>query len=470
MSYVVDELSSTRYHTAILSAESLPENKVLTNKDEHFVDHLTDQFNPSQWVYGNVHSNAPIVIFYGPQYSSLRIALIAHLTVEDITLILFAVEEHLWQWLDLNSSLTIATLILQPVIQIQELIARSHTYVGIQSILVRCRRIDLTSIQRLSRCYRKIDGVFDDDTRLLIKLVSDQSNRFKPVNKTGVHQEIMSNVFPPVSSIFPLHCSSSNRLNILVKHQQHIHNINRHSYTLLQTLTQECSSLKVSCETNAALADGLKINYDLIAQEFWSIKQIVDDALPTSHDGRYIWKINNVREKIVDAESERQKSIYSPPFYSSPTGYKMCLRLYLNGDSDTRNTHMSLFLIIMRNDYDAILHWPFSYEVLFRLIDQSTLNNNQRNITASFRPDIRSNCFHRPLSAMNDGYGIKKFLSLVEFEQNRSLYIKDNTMFIETNINFLSERQVMSSILHECGSPNDEWHIDTISEDFMNIS
>ncbi|CAF4506924.1 unnamed protein product [Rotaria sp. Silwood2] len=172
----------------------------------------------------------------------------------------------------------------------------------------------------------------------------------------------------------------------------------------------------------------------------------------------------------IDAESERQKSIYSPPFYSSPTGYKMCLRLYLNGDSDTRNTHMSLFLIIMRNDYDAILHWPFSYEVLFRLIDQSTLNNNQRNITASFRPDIRSNCFHRPLSAMNDGYGIKKFLSLVEFEQNRSLYIKDNTMFIETNINFLSERQVMSSILHECGSPNDEWHIDTISEDFMNIS
>ncbi|CAF4580324.1 unnamed protein product [Rotaria sp. Silwood2] len=171
MSYVVDELSSTRYHTAILSAESLPENKVLTNKDEHFVDHLTDQFNPSQWVYGNVHSNAPIVIFYGPQYSSLRIALIAHLTVEDITLILFAVEEHLWQWLDLNSSLTIATLILQPVIQIQELIARSHTYVGIQSILVRCRRIDLTSIQRLSRCYRKLDGVFDDDTRLLIKLV-----------------------------------------------------------------------------------------------------------------------------------------------------------------------------------------------------------------------------------------------------------------------------------------------------------
>ncbi|CAF4791113.1 unnamed protein product, partial [Rotaria sp. Silwood1] len=719
MSSVVDELSSICYSTAILSAESLPENKVLTNKDEHIVDHLTDQFNPSQWVYGNVRSNAPVVIFYGPQHSSLRIALIAYLTVEDITLILFSVEEHLWQWLDLNSSLTVASIILQPIIQIQKFIARSHTYVGIRSILVRCRTTDLTTIQRFSRFYRKVDGIFDDDTRLLIKLVvvssdalkillndqiydfpqveliyvyydndsdferdknayqikyskiqfiherkvetqivegimadhaispsrpiehetihdvassieqriiakrsntnsrhspepkrlsmitthdyfvnnikeipsiymcpfcklifrdpyqlncghhacescinltnnkmicsicsrvssrenirpdrdfliemqkkliscsmctwsgslelyqehigqkhhdrestiattdiytqqSDQHNCGKPVNKAETHEEIQLNVFPPSCTIFLPHnsntindqhyiglgqiqeiiCSLSNHLNILINNQQQIHTVNHHSHTLLQTLAHNCSSLKASCETNATLANDLKINYDLLTQEVWSIKQILDDALPTSYCGRYIWKISNVQEKIADAESERQKSIYSPPFYSSPTGYKMCLRLFLNGDSDARNTHISLFLVIMQNDYDAILHWPFSYEVLFHLIDQSTLNNNQHDITASFWPDIKSNCFRRHVNAMNHGYGIKKFLSLIEFEQNKSLYIRDNIMFIEANINFLSERPVLSSILHAGGSPNDEGHIDTINEDIMNI-
>ncbi len=32
---------------------------------------------------------------------------------------------------------------------------------------------DLTAIQRFSRSYAKVDGIFDDDTRLLIKLVAD---------------------------------------------------------------------------------------------------------------------------------------------------------------------------------------------------------------------------------------------------------------------------------------------------------
>ncbi|CAF1185431.1 unnamed protein product [Rotaria sp. Silwood1] len=183
MSSIVDKLYSIRYHATTLSIESLPENKVLTNQDEsHFIDQLTDRFNPpSHWVYGNVNrsclclvcSTAPIVIWCGSQYSSLRIALITYLKAEDITLILFSVEEHLRQWLDLNSSLTIASLILQSDIHIQELIARTHTYAGIRSILVRCRTTDLIAIQRYSRSYPKVDGIFDDDNRLLIKLVVD---------------------------------------------------------------------------------------------------------------------------------------------------------------------------------------------------------------------------------------------------------------------------------------------------------
>ncbi|CAF1532140.1 unnamed protein product, partial [Rotaria sordida] len=104
MSSMVDELSTIYYHRVTLPTELSSENKIIVNKDEaHFVDQLSDQFNPSQWVYGNVRSNAPIIIYFGPQHSSLRIALITYLTVEDITLILFSVEEHLWQWLDLNS-------------------------------------------------------------------------------------------------------------------------------------------------------------------------------------------------------------------------------------------------------------------------------------------------------------------------------------------------------------------------------
>ncbi|CAF1200930.1 unnamed protein product [Rotaria sordida] len=275
---------------------------------------------------------------------------------------------------------------------------------------------------------------------------SDQSNRSKLVNNIEACQEIMSDIFSSSCSIFlpqnsstsnDQHCirlsqiqemirSLSNHLNILINDQQSSHNLIRDSHTLLQTHARNFTSLKASAEINIGLANALKINYDLLAQELWSIKRIVDDPIPTSYCGRYIWKITNVQERIADAKSERQTSIYSSPFYSSLTGYKLCLRLYLNGDSDVRGRFISLFLIIMRNDYDAILHWPFSYEVSFCLIDQSTLNNNQHNMTASFWPDIGLDCFQRPVYNMNHGYGIKEFCSLVEFEQNKSFYIRDN--------------------------------------------
>jgi len=83
------------------------------------------------------------------------------------------IEENLWQWLNLNPMLTIASFVLQPTIKSQELIARSHSYTSIRSILIRCATTELITLQRFSRTYTKVDGIYDDDTRLLIKLVFD---------------------------------------------------------------------------------------------------------------------------------------------------------------------------------------------------------------------------------------------------------------------------------------------------------
>jgi hypothetical protein len=120
-----------------------------------------------------VRSGAPIIIYFGPQQSSLRTALVTYLKVEDITVIFFSIEEHLWQWLDLNPTLTVVSLVLQPTVNIQRFISRSHTYISVRSILGRCITSELTTSQRFSRSYAKVDGIFDDDISLLIKLVFD---------------------------------------------------------------------------------------------------------------------------------------------------------------------------------------------------------------------------------------------------------------------------------------------------------
>jgi len=136
---------------------------------------------------------------------------------------------------------------------------------------------------------------------------------------------------------------------------------------------------------------------------------------------------------LADAQSERQTSIYSPPFYSSPIGYKMRARLYLFGDGNARRTHLSLFFVLMRSEHDEILKFPFNYKVTFCMYDQSP---NQRHIIDSFRPDIKSNSFQRPRSEMNIASGIPKFFPLAMIQQEGNPYVRDDTIFIKIMVDF----------------------------------
>jgi hypothetical protein len=136
---------------------------------------------------------------------------------------------------------------------------------------------------------------------------------------------------------------------------------------------------------------------------------------------------------LADAQSERQTSIYSPVFYSSPNGYKMRARLYMTGDGNARRSHMSVFFVLMRSDYDAILEFPFNFKVTFCLLDQLT---KQQHIIDSFRPDTKSNSFQRPRSDMNIASGIPKFVPLTMIQQDNNPYVQDDTMIIKIMVDF----------------------------------
>jgi hypothetical protein len=215
-------------------------------------------------------------------------------------------------------------------------------------------------------------------------------------------------------------------------------------------LTKDLASIKLSIQEQNAFLDGIKPNQEILQQDLASLKQQVEDMFHFSYDGTCTWKIANFKEKmgirfisilslivnlyfVADAESERRTSIYSPPFYSSPTGYKMRARLYLHGDGNARRTHLSLFFILMRSEYDGILKFPFNYKVTFCLYDQTPA---QRHIIDSFRPDIKSNSFQRPRSEMNIASGIPKFFPLTMIQQEANPYVRDDTMFIKIMVDF----------------------------------
>lgn len=111
----------------------------------------------------------------------------------------------------------------------------------------------------------------------------------------------------------------------------------------------------------------------------------------------------------------------------------MRLRLYLAGDGNARRSHVSLFFVLMRGEYDAVLQFPFSYKITFCLLDQTL---QKRHIIDSFRPDVKSNSFQRPRSDMNIASGIPKFCPLTAIQADNNPYVQDDTMLIKVFVDF----------------------------------
>ena len=60
---------------------------------------------------------------------------------------------------------------------------------------------------------------------------------------------------------------------------------------------------------------------------------------------------------------------YGPPFYSSTEGYKFCLAVHANGDNTGKDTHLSLYVVLMKGPNDASLKWPFKGEFVVQLMN-----------------------------------------------------------------------------------------------------
>lgn len=148
-------------------------------------------------------------------------------------------------------------------------------------------------------------------------------------------------------------------------------------------------------------------------------------SLASTHNGTFLWRIPEVARRRRDAIDERVTSIYSPPFYTGRNGYKICVRAYLNGDGIGYNTHLSLFFVLMKGEFDPLLKWPFDHKVSLILVDQ----NHRKHIVQTFRPTTESSSFQRPVSDMNVASGCPQFAKLSCLEDEN--YTKDDVIFIK---------------------------------------
>ena len=207
----------------------------------------------------------------------------------------------------------------------------------------------------------------------------------------------------------------------------------------IKTLTQQNSDLKT--EINSIKMDiGVKLQpvvdavvkaesaIQHLQEGFSEMALMVQTLQATSYNGVFVWKIPEVQRRRHEAKIGKTLSLYSAPFYTSRHGYKLCLRLYMDGDGSGKNTHLSFFLTVMRGEYDALLTWPFRQAVTLKMLDQDKI----KDIVQSFNPEPSSSSFQRPRNEMNIASGCPQFAPLSILIN--SAYVKDDTFFLKAEI------------------------------------
>ena len=143
----------------------------------------------------------------------------------------------------------------------------------------------------------------------------------------------------------------------------------------------------------------------------------------------FTWRIDGFSEVLRKAKSGEEPDIESSPFYRS--GYKFKIGIYPNGFDSGKNTHLTVYLVIMKGEYDATLTWPFDKKFTFTLIDQQENEHNRENIAESATTAPKNSSFARPVKEENPGWGFAEFVSHEKLRKRR--YIVDDTIFVQVH-------------------------------------
>lgn len=136
--------------------------------------------------------------------------------------------------------------------------------------------------------------------------------------------------------------------------------------------------------------------------------------------------------KLTRYESNRRsnKAVMSPSFYTSPNGYKLSLKVYLNGHADARGSNMSAYIHILKGEYDRSLTWPLVGRITIELLNQLADKNHHKKTLKLMKQD-------NARAGDDMGWGYTKFflLSRLPCDQLSAVqFLKDDCLYFRISV------------------------------------
>ena len=295
----------------------------------------------------------------------------------------------------------------------------------------------LSELEEKSLNYQKQIRLMQDNIEEMASQISESikelqnqlaNTKFTMSQSLGTTHREKQHYYSSSSEAHPLGKVSDEVHNIgsrIVKLEQEVMILKPNIDEVRQTTYGFNSQLVGSVETVQNIRE--TISRHAVAMDEVKLRQDILDVKTVN--GAFIWKIPEVERRHREAQDRRTLSLYSPPFHTSPHGYRMCIRTYLNGDGSGKGFYISVFFVLMKSEHDDLLAWPFRRPVTFELVNQ---DNRAKGILETFMPDVVSPSFQKPTSEMNVASGFPKFAQQSVLKD--PTFTKGDSIFIRCKI------------------------------------
>ena len=166
-----------------------------------------------------------------------------------------------------------------------------------------------------------------------------------------------------------------------------------------------------------------------IEDQNFELNKTVADMEKKTLNGELLWKIDKLDFRMAQAKLGKVAALHSAPCYTKQYEYKYCVRLYLQGDGEGKGTHISVFFVVMKSEFDELLRWPMRKQVIIQLVN---LRNEADSVIETFFSNTRLSSFQRPTENMNVAVEYPRLISIEQF-LNRG-FVKDNSTFIKVTV------------------------------------
>jgi len=144
-----------------------------------------------------------------------------------------------------------------------------------------------------------------------------------------------------------------------------------------------------------------------------------------------------VAMKMSNFTDYRQRDVawYSEPFYSHNRGHKMNIRIDINGDGAGKNTHLSLFLYLMKGPHDNEVAWPLRGKFAVKLLNQIS-DCEHYTVIVTYGTHTPDKYAGRVTDDdRGEGWGRAKFISNVDLHKVTLTcqYVKDDCIYLQVS-------------------------------------